>query len=393
MNNATLDKAVRAVEGQRETARGATPDRLRPAATRRGLRTLLRDMLVSVASRWPRGASLYYAVFSSRFGREHQAVLAGMARYRRDVELPAQSSALLRRNTHRLEKGLLMVPRRRVFAVDYIDETVEAFRLMTQGQGTEQGSGGQETCGELRWARDVLAEYFASTDPDPRTDRARKRFNATASGVLEGSGDRTRLDAGVADERYAPYRRDLDGPPPVAYADLLKLAHRRRSVRWFESRAVPREMIDRAVAVAAQSPTACNRQPFVFRIFDDPAMVARVAKVPMGTAGYVHNIPVIVVVVGQLRDFFDERDRHLIYIDSSLATMAFVLALESQGLSSCCINWPDLEGRERRMSALLKLEPDERPIMCVAVGYPDPQQRVAYSQKKPFSLLREYNFE
>jgi nitroreductase len=152
-------------------------------------------------------------------------------------------------------------------------------------------------------------------------------------------------------------------------------------------------MIDRAIEVAAQSPSACNRQPFEFRVIDDPELVRAVSVIPMGTAGYADNIPVFVVLVGQQRNYFDERDRHLIYIDGSLAAMGFVYALEAQGLSSCCINWPDVEDRERKMAALLKLEADERPVMCLAVGHPDPAGLVAYSQKKPVDQLRRYNFE
>ena len=71
--------------------------------------------------------------------------------------------------------------------------------------------------------------------------------------------------------------------------------------------------------------------------------------------------------------------------------MAFLLALEAQGLSSCCLNWPDLEPKERRMAKLLGLAADERVIMLIALGYPDPQGLVAYSQKRPLAELRSYN--
>ncbi len=92
-----------------------------------------------------------------------------------------------------------------------------------------------------------------------------------------------------------------------------------------------------------------------------------------------------------MRNYFDERDRHLIYIDSSLAAMSLVFAAEVQGLSTCCINWPDVEDKEQWMAELLKLDQDERPIMCMALGYPDPDGLVAFSQKKTVEQLRQYN--
>ena len=72
--------------------------------------------------------ALYYATFSAEFRREQAAVLAGRAQYIRELSELRSTSALLRRNTHRLEKGLIMRPRRAVFGANYIVETVTIFR-------------------------------------------------------------------------------------------------------------------------------------------------------------------------------------------------------------------------------------------------------------------------
>jgi nitroreductase len=102
----------------------------------------------------------------------------------------------------------------------------------------------------------------------------------------------------------------------------------------------------------------------------------------MGTAGYAHQIPALIVVIGDFSCFEHERDRHVPYIDGSLATMQLMLSLETLGLASCPINWPDIEHLERRMAARLHLEPFHRPIMLLALGYPDPTGGIAYSAKK-----------
>lgn len=154
---------------------------------------------------------------------------------------------------------------------------------------------------------------------------------------------------------------------------------------------VPRELIDKAIHAAIQAPSACNRQPFEFRIFDDKEMVQQVVNIPMGTRGYGHNIPVVIVVTGNLDAYFSERDRHVIYIDASLASMSLMLALETLGLSSCPINWPDIEQRERQMEKLLALKKYQRPVMCIGVGYADPEGMVAFSAKRPIEMVRSYN--
>lgn len=71
--------------------------------------------------------------------------------------------------------------------------------------------------------------------------------------------------------------------------------------------------------------------------------------------------------------------------------MSLMLALETLGLSSCPINWPDIEMREKKMDKFLKLEPYQRPIMCMGIGYPDPEGMIAYSEKKQLDHIRSYN--
>ena len=70
--------------------------------------------------------------------------------------------------------------------------------------------------------------------------------------------------------------------------------------------------------------------------------------------------------------------------------MGFQFGLEVQGLSSCCINWPDLESRERAIEKLLGLNIYQRVIMLIALGYPDDQAMVPYSQKKAMNEIRSY---
>lgn len=322
-------------------------------------------------------ASAYYATVSPEFWREHAAVVRGRLRYRRQSTAPGRHFYRLRRNIHRLEKGLVMRPRRPSFALDYIGETVECYvRLATLARETPEAVDGAE----LRWARDVLREYFGAVSDVPKVRRARERFQAMDASSLP--------DAATGS---VPYARDLAAPPSVAYDDLRTLARRRRSVRWYLPQPVDREVVDRAIEIAGDSPSACNRQPFEFRIIDDPELLARVSVIPPGTAGFAANLPALAVIVGKLDAFAKERDRHLIYIDGALAAMSFIYALESQGIASCCINWADSGPQEAAMRSALGLTPEERVVMLVAFGHPDPDGMVPFSAKAPLDVLRRFN--
>jgi nitroreductase len=319
------------------------------------------------------GASLYYALASSEFWQEHRAVLKGKQLYFKRMRKGSGNAFQLRRNIHRLEKGLCMKPQRNIFATDYIEDTINHFIVFANGCADDFDDA------QLKWAHDVLSQYFSIAGNHPVIDVARETFNKfsnTHANVGSFSG---------------PYLRESSELSRISYEEFLKLSIQRRSVRWYLDKPVPRTLIDKAITAAALAPSACNRQPFEFMIYDDPELVHQVINIPGGTAGWSSSPPVVIALVGQLRAYFSERDRHLIYIDSSLSAMAFMLALETLGLSSCAINFPDIREYHLKISKLLSLGADEAVIMLISAGFADPAGLIPFSQKKNIELLRSYN--
>lgn len=322
-------------------------------------------------------SALYYFLFSNKFKREQHAVLSGKIKHLNELNNDRSNIYTLIRNTHRLEKGLLMRPRRDVFALDYIEETVDTFAAVWNYQK-------HETDKQHKWFYDVLTNYFETSGENPVLTRTRKTFESVVNGTSKSSFAEVM-------EKSTPYCRTENKKSNITFDEFYKLTKYRRSVRWFSDKKVPHDLIDKAVLAANQSPSACNRQPFLYRIIDDPILLEKVSNLPRGIKGYAHGIPMLTVVVGNLDAYFDERDRHIIYIDASLANMTFMLALETLGLGSCSINWPDIEELEIQMSQVLGLEKHQRTIMCMAVGYPDPEGKVAYSEKRSLNHLRKFN--
>lgn len=315
---------------------------------------------------------VYYAVFSDAFRRERDVVSHGHRMYTKRKGA-GKHEFLLRRNIHMLEKGLTMRPRRAHFGLEYIQETVQLFGTIVRSDRPIVSTAVQA------WARDVLEQYFVATESAGHAviERARTEFESI------------QWDA-ASDGRSVPHP-PFTGAVSLDIEALTALTVRRKSVRWYIDKPVPRDVIDKAMLLAREAPSACNRQPFTIRIFDDPDMVQAVAKIPMGTAGYGHNLPGIAVIVGDLSAFIDERDRHIIYTDGCLAAMSLILGLEAQGVASVCINWPDIVERDRRMAKLLNLAPHERVVMLVGFGYADPDGLTPFSAKRELDDLRSYN--
>ncbi|MDU1846680.1 MAG: nitroreductase family protein [Niallia nealsonii] len=335
---------------------------------------LKRSYILSVVFSKNKFLSSVYYLFAGEFKRENNAVLNGKRLHMKDLLEKKNNDYSLRRNIHRIEKGLLMKPRKDTFAIRFIEETMNNFIfLLNENNRVINNS-------QLKWAYDVLDEYYKVVGEHPIIDKQKSIFYN-----LE-------IEKNITEEelRYIPYKRNLEYQSEISFEGLKRLSTVRRSVRWFSNEPVDRNKIDKALEIATLSPSACNRQPYRYLIINDKDLLKKVVKLPSGTAGFGHNIPCLIAVIGDLSAYPFERDRHLIYIDSSLSVMSFLYGLEVQELSSCVLNWPDIEKYEKKLEREINLKKYERVIMFIAVGNPDKDALVAYSRKKELSELRQY---
>ncbi len=309
-----------------------------------------------------------YFLFSKSFAHEKKMFLMARRQYLKSKYTKTQNLFLLRRNIHRIEKGLLMKERRSVFALDYIQETVDMLACVFKEQGNDA---------QIQWAFDVLNEYFSVTDSVPVILKAKEVFKLLVQPTL-------------AAEPFVPYQNFADRKN---YFETFKaLAHQRKSIRYFDKNNIPeRTKVDEAVVLAGLAPSSCNRQPFQFRIVDEPALLKKLVDLPGGTRGFANQIAAMIVVVGQMNVSPTLADRHLMYVDGSLASMSLMLALESMGIGTCPLNWPEDKKKDDKVSKLLGLKGYERPIMMIAYGYADEQEKVACSVRKSIDELRKYN--
>jgi nitroreductase len=339
----------------------------------------LSQRLLELVAAHPALIPSYYHHVSDVFDREMRSVYAGRAHHPAINPDNAVSNAYqLRRNIHRLEKGLIMRPRKPVFATGYIDTTVAFFLKLAQQRAHSDDPGLSQLFG---WAHDVLEKYFevVKEGADPRVDETRTLFRSICPVSDKGR------------EKKTPFAMERREKQPVSFDAFRQLTMNRKSVRWFEQRPLPREIVDKAMDAARFAPSACNRQPFEMRVFDDSALIGKIAALAGGAKGTYHNFPCLIVFIGHLRAFNNERDRHMIYIDSSLAAMSLVYAFESQQVASCIINWPDIASRDAEVSKFLGLAPDERVVMLLAAGYPDPKGGLCWSARKPLDEIRSFN--
>ena len=326
---------------------------------------------------------IYFALFNRTYVREQYALLQGNNAYLNRIKSNDKESSnpLLRRNIHRLEKGLIMKPRKAVFALEYIEETQQSFFFAAKRPHHCQQ--------ELSWAKYVLAEYYQCVDSDHNEILSRLHTDFKRW-IDECDNDKSSDDGSEGTKKKnknTPYLYADLPSPEVNYQQFLQFIKLRRSTRWFKPVRVCHEKLKQAVDVASQAPSACNRQPYQFYVIDQNPLLEQVSKLAIGSSGFAENIPCIIAVVGDYSNYEHVRDRHVIYIDSSLAAMQFMQALPTLGLSSCPLNWPELKVLDQKLSKILNLNKYQKTIMLIAVGEADESGGIPYSQKKSAEQL------
>ncbi|MGB6717424.1 MAG: nitroreductase family protein [Candidatus Acidiferrales bacterium] len=189
---------------------------------------------------------------------------------------------------------------------------------------------------------------------------------------------------------------------------------RRRTVRQFSSRPVPREIIDDCLAVAGSAPSGANMQPWHFVVVSDAQIKRHIreaaeaeerifyhqrapkewleALAPLGTdenKPYIETAPFLIAVFAQSYGLSpDGRKIKNYYVAESvgIATGLLIAAVHMAGLVSLT-HTPSPMGF---LNGILGRPAHEKAFLLLVVGYPADDARVPAITKKPLSEIATF---
>ena len=162
----------------------------------------------------------------------------------------------------------------------------------------------------------------------------------------------------------------------------LQMIFSRRSVRRYDDREVPQEMIADLLQAAMAAPSACGKDPWHFIEVREQSQLERLAEgLPNGKM--LPNAAVGLVVCGSLEEAHGNLESYMLQ-DCSAAIENVLIAAAALGLGAC---WLGVHPREERMAHLrrvLGIPESIIPIAVVAIGFPEepPEPRTRYNPSK-----------
>lgn len=176
-----------------------------------------------------------------------------------------------------------------------------------------------------------------------------------------------------------------------ARLDLRAFLFSRHSVREFEPRDVPIDLLLRAVALAQSAPSCCNRQPGRVWIVSHPERVSGVLQIQGGARGFAEQVPVVLVVTVDLSCWQSVGEWYQAWIDGALFAMTLVWSLHSLGLATCFLNWSKRKETDVALRQYLGVPDKEQIVVLVATGWAPVRFRVAVSPRLPLNKVVRFD--
>jgi nitroreductase len=196
--------------------------------------------------------------------------------------------------------------------------------------------------------------------------------------------------------------------------DFRQEMQRRRTVRHFSNRPVPRRVIEECLLTAGSAPNGANLQPWHFVVVSDPTIKREIriaaeqeenefyhrrapqewldALSAIGTdehKPFLETAPCLIVIFGKNHSLLpDGRRVKNYYVSESvgIATGFLIAAIHQAGLVSLT-HTPSPMGF---LNGILDIPPDEKPFVILVVGYPAEDAQVPVLEKKSLEEIATF---
>lgn len=158
----------------------------------------------------------------------------------------------------------------------------------------------------------------------------------------------------------------------------------RRSVRQYQNKAIPDDILKEILRAGMYAPSAMNSQPWEFIVVRDPAALSALSRL----APYWKMLPqagAAIVVVANLTDYRSSH-RDFFIQDCAACTQNMLIAAQGLGLGGVWLGLHPKEELKKEVASLLHIPGEIIPFSIISLGYPAefPHPHTSYKEEKVF---------
>jgi nitroreductase len=148
--------------------------------------------------------------------------------------------------------------------------------------------------------------------------------------------------------------------------ELKEAIRKRRSIRAYQDRPVPEEVLLEVLEAARLAPSGRNSQSWKFIVVRDDEKKQALGRASGGQA-HVHTAPVIIAAVATDTDFYMPCGIPAYPVDLAIAIDHMTLAAVDLGLGTCWIG----AFRQEEVKHILDIPEHFKVVSLLTLGYPD----------------------
>ncbi|MBO8126953.1 MAG: nitroreductase family protein [Firmicutes bacterium] len=152
--------------------------------------------------------------------------------------------------------------------------------------------------------------------------------------------------------------------------NVYEAIENRRSVRKYEQKDIPMEVLTRILNAARLAPSANNRQDWKFIVVKDPELKKKVAEAARGQS-FVGEASVIIAGVALNPEKLMSCEVPAYAVDLAIAMTQITLAAVEEGLGTCWIGAFD----QAKVKELLGIPAEYKVVELMPLGYPADKPR------------------
>ncbi len=146
----------------------------------------------------------------------------------------------------------------------------------------------------------------------------------------------------------------------MSFMSLHDLILSRRSIRKYENKDIPEDVLHKILEAGRQAPSAVNRQPIRFVVVNDHDMMKNLCDNLINR--FVKYAPVAIVGCADVKSFLTGK---WAVVDTTIAMQNMVIAALSLGIGSCWVGGC----KEKEIKKMLKIPDKWKFVALVTLGY------------------------
>jgi nitroreductase len=165
----------------------------------------------------------------------------------------------------------------------------------------------------------------------------------------------------------------------VKVDNMMDIIKKRRSVRAYQDKPLPKNIIKDILEAARYAPSARNTQPLEYKVITNKALMKKLSESiseslkkegyslkapPNIRLNYFHNAPLVIIMTAP-------KENTWAVSDGAIAVDHIMLYATSIGLGSCFIGMARLIKKSPELMKELNITEDMNIVATVVCGYPD----------------------